>query len=320
MSDNIISKQTQLDMYRYLLSDKGIGYNIVDSDTQEYIIHTIKDISRKLRARCELYIRKSVIRRDENNGYRVKITSKFKFKSNRLIYDVLKQIGEEQNINTEYSKQISQMCELTDIDETAELGATLRKKLVKLCKIYLSLHELENMSSEHEDTYLMYKESWLCEQAISKFVQERYPKHSASQVQFRADKIKQPYVSVLKPDLVVWGDNKAVLIDIKVYSKIFTRNPYNKKREQYISNTNRYQVNSYIGKVLESHREYSDRPIIGVLMHITNDETYNTYSHANGTDLSVENERQMRLSLIHDNGMEGIFQQVQEEIQKFLSE
>ena len=318
----MISIETRKEMYEYLLSDKKQGGKSYDSDFQFFIKEVIKDLSKKLFLKTELYLRKSIILRD--NNYRIIRNTTYKFKSNKLIYDVLKEL----HIDYDYidseddtrSKRIieEQLSDVTydECDEILESGSKDRIKLIRACKLYLNGKEIELVSNtKSDDKYNMAEESWLAETVLGKYSKE-LGIGAKSQSPFNA-RNNQPYAGQLKPDIIVYDKNNIIVIDCKVYKRIIEKN--SKGTEKYISNNNRYQVNSYIGRCLDSDKYSSKKYKNGIILHIADKELYERCQSADGTDLTIEYDRPIKLYIIEDKGLNYILSRYKEIIDNTMN-
>lgn len=301
-----ISSETQVAMYNYLLNDRISGNNFIDSNSQDFLINSIKLLAKKLNGRAELFIRKANLRMDEDT---LKMGSNYICSSNHLIYYVLnniggcssllKQLGETEQINKLlHSVFIKIPVEFEAVPESN--SSTGRGKMIKLCKLYMSEKEMEITSKKKsEDKDFIAKESALAEKSLRKYSSEL---KNEIVVQPNNIKSRLDNALALKSDIILNYGDRAVIIDIKVYSSISTRDD---GILFYKYNTNRYQVNSYIGAYLNKNSTISKTS--GLIIHIVNHELYEKNKELQGADLTIETDRPIRLFLIEDKGLDSIF-------------
>lgn len=301
-----ISSETQVEMYNYLLNDRISGNNFIDSNSQDFLINSIKLLAKKLNGRAELFIRKANLRMD---GDTLKMGSNYICSSNHLIYYVLnniggcssllKQLGETEQINKLlHSVFIRIPVEFEAVPESN--SSTGRGKMIKLCKLYMSEKEMEITSKKKsEDKDFIAKESALAEKSLRKYSSEL---KNEIVVQPNNIKSRLDNALALKSDIILNYGDRAVIIDIKVYSSISTRDD---GILFYKYNTNRYQVNSYIGAYLNKNSTISKTS--GLIIHIVNHELYEKNKELQGADLTIETDRPIRLFLIEDKGLDSIF-------------
>ena len=175
------------------------------------------------------------------------------------------------------------------------------KKLIKSCILYYQHKEITEVSKgKSTEEYDIIKESWLAEQCLGKY--------SINDLDYRLKVKSQPkyygggkYAQVLKPDIQLYDKDNLLIIDVKVYKNIHT---YSHGQIKYGSNANRFQVNSYMGKC--SNKYHRDN-VQGVILHIVNSDIMNKYGELQGADITIENDRPMKLWLIEDKGLDYIF-------------
>lgn len=303
-----ISSETQVQMYNYLLNNKVAGNNVVDSNSQDFISNSIKILAKKLSSRAELFLRKPIMRMD---GDILKMRSNYMCASNHLIFYVLNDMGgckhllsqldyeeegkESRRLEEEFRK------EPVDYDKIPENGGSAgRCKLVKLCKLYTSEKEFIIASKKKsDDRDFLAKESTLAEKSLRKnsFELGQNIKVQPNKVLGRLD-----HAMALNTDIILCKEDRAVIIDIKVYSS-FSENSHGELI--YNKNNNRYQVNSYIGAYVSKNRNITK--ISGLLIHIVNHELYEKNKELQGADLTTEPDRPIHLYLIEDRGLDNIF-------------
>lgn len=300
-----ISSETQVAMYNYLLSGKISGDNFIDSNSQDFLINSIKLLAKKLNGRAELFIRKANLRMD---GDTLKMGSNYICSSNHLIYYVLnniggcssllKQLGETEQINKLLHSVFTKIP--VEFEAVPESSSTSRGKMIRLCKLYMSEKEMEITSKKKsEDKDFIAKESALAEKSLRKYSSEL---ENGIAVQSNNIKSRLENALALKSDIILNYGDGAVIIDIKVYSSISTRDD---GILFYKYNTNRYQVNSYIGAYLNKNSTISKTS--GLIIHIVNHELYEKNKELQGADLTIETDRPIRLFLIEDKGLDSIF-------------
>lgn len=311
-SKDVISTATKREMHSYLLSDSrmSIDSTNTDSDTETFLKDQIEDMARKLYVNLELYICKSEL--TGNNG-RITLNKNYKCLSNKLIYDTLiENIETNMFSDEELDKQMSKVdkIDINELDLIPESGSLVRKRLIRACKL---LRQYNNADFSRKDkreqinSFEMDIESHLAEQVIAKYSKEILEDKADvfNQRQFRYN---CRFAQAIKPDTLIIAKQWAIVIDVKVYSKL-TYEANNK--DKYISNVNRFQVNSYMGKVLERYYKNSKDSninILGIILHIANRDIMNDKSvrDMNGCDLSVEDSRRIKLYIIEDKGLDYI--------------
>ncbi len=301
-----ISSETQIEMYNYLISGNIAGNKFVNSNSQNFLSNSIKLLAKKLNSRAELFIRKANLRMD---GDTLKMGSNYICSSNHLIYYVLndiggcssllKQLGETEQINKLLHNMFTKMP--NDFESVPESSSSAgRSKMIKLCKLYLSEKEMEITAKRKcEDRDFLAKESTLAEKTLRKYSYEL-----GNGIQVQPNNVKGRLVSALalRTDIILKCENRVLLIDIKVYSSISTKED---GTIFYKYNTNRYQVNSYIGAYLNKNSNISE--ISGLIIHIVNHELFEKNKELQGADMTIELDRPMKLFLIEDNGLDSIF-------------
>lgn len=316
----MLSIDTRREMYNYLLSDRIKSIKNVDSNLQVYITEQIKELSKRLFYKTELYIGKSTLKRD--NNYRIKRAKNYRARSNKLIYDVLQDLNICYDYIDEKDEKIieEQLSKITydkdNIDDIAETGSNDRKKLIRACKLFLQKKDFEFYAKDkYEEKYCIADDSWLCEQVLGKYSKKHYK--SVMQSPFNPIKSIQPFASQLKPDIILWNTNSMFVLDVKVYSKILEKNQHGDLK--YVGRDNRFQVNSYIGAVIVSGRKYSTKQYNqGIILHIVNKELYEESKEAHNTDLTIESNRPMKLWLIEDKGLDYIFDEYNRLIESII--
>lgn len=306
----VISIETQKEMYRYILSDKKTNIRNIDSNIQEFLRLTIKELAKKLYLRAELYIGKAQLQLDENNEIVRK--KNYKCESNKLIYDTLHEIKNGTDFaNKDIEKQLQEI-DIEDYEFIPESGTADRKKLIKSCILYYQHKEIIEVSKgKSTEEYDIVKESWLAEQCLGKY--------SIHELGLELKAKSQPkyygggkYAQVLKPDIQLYDKDNLVVIDVKVYKNIHI---YSHGQLKYGSNTNRFQVNSYIGKCLD---KYHRDNVQGIILHIVNSDIMNKYGELQGADITIENDRHMKLWLIEDKGLDYILNEYSRLIQSIV--
>lgn len=296
----IISIPTQKEMYSYILSNKTTGLEIADNKLDDIISMQIKELAKKQYSRSELYIGKIRISKDKK--HKLKKDKNYKCKSNQLIYYVLDQFPESATFATDkVRKQLMLECP-EDFWGVSECGTKGRKKLLKLCKLYLDNRDIK-FSAKHKSTeeYDLAKESFLAEAALGKYSEEVFGEKAKVFIQ-KVLKKSTPATHGLRSDIIMQFKNMTILIDVKVYSKVGEK--YYQKYV-YSSNANRYQVNSYIGAFVEKH--IIKRRVVGVVLHIVDADLWEKNQELQGADLTIEPDRPIYLYMIQDKGMDYIF-------------
>ena len=292
-------------MYNYIASNKKTGIHGVDSNFNYFITEEIKKLSKLLYLRSELYIGQAKIFVDENN--KITRSKNFTCISNILIFQVLHDIKNCNDFANEEIRNSLKDKSVDNLDDIVESGSSLRMKLIRLCKLYLQHKDIELISkTKSTDNYELAKESFLAEEALGIYTKEIYDSIAKVYKQ-KVFKANNPGVQVIRPDIILINNNVLLVIDIKVYNTIGIKN-HNKF--EYSSNANRFQVNSYIGKCLDELVSDKNKIIrvIGLLVHIVDNELYDKNKDLQGNDITVEKERPMYLYMIQDNGLDAIFE------------
>lgn len=293
----VISIDTQKEMYEYILSGKILRDSYIDSNFQIFITEQIKYLSKKLYLRTELYIGKMQLELDENNKLRRK--KNYKCNSNKLIFDILHQLENCNDFTTEdIKKQLSKL-DSVDYRDVIESGSKDRKRLVKLCKLYLQNKEIKlKTEAKSSEEYELEKECFLAETALGMYSTDELDLNIETYVQKSFSSGKK-FAQHIKPDIVFIGKDKALVIDIKVYTNVETKH-YDTR--SYISNNNRFQLNTYIGKVKKQLCKEGTE-VYGIILHIINKDVWNRSNDMQGADLTIEDDRPIRLFMIQDKGL-----------------
>ena len=318
-----ISTQTQVEMYNYLLNNKVAGNNIIDSNSQDFLSNSIKMLAKKLSGRAELFLRKPIMQMDNEI---LKMRSNYMCSSNHLIYYVLNEIDgckrflnqlgevgddkESELLNKKLATVFSQKPE--DYEKISEDGGTVgRRKLIKLCKLYLAEKEFIIASKKKsDDKDFLARESTLAEKSLRKYSYEL-----KNNIKVQGNKVLErlEHAMAMYTDIILCKEDRALIIDIKVYAS-FSENSHGKL--MYNKGNNRYQVNSYIGAYLSKNKNISK--ISGLLIHIVNHDLYEKNKELQGADLTTEPDRPIRLYLIEDKGIDNIFADYRKIIEETL--
>lgn len=293
----VLSYKTQQEMYNYISGTSHLSVKNASTET-ELLKLMIIELMNCLNRRNELFTCR--IRIEEGDGFREETLYKYKnFKSlsNALIYRVIKQLGikislKEDNCSLEREKISRQLdgLELDNIDEVPESGSNKRKELIKYCKLYLK--NLDMDSGNRGNDIELAKESFLFERAMAKYCKELFKGCKVlSQKSFKSDSL---IADNIKPDIIIIKDRTLIVIDCKVYDRILIKNKNG--IEIYGYNSNRFQVNSYLGKCLQ---EYEVDNCIGILLHVAKDCDEHDYIE---NDLTIEDDRPIKLMVIKDAG------------------
>ena len=301
----VLTAETQYQMYDYILSGKLTNSKQAISKSQDFLILEIKRLSKRLSTRAELYKRKSIINVGENGEFNS--SKNYELWSNILIYKTLHDI---KNItkydNTEIRNQlcIFENCDirnLLNIDSLKETGSSDKKRLIRACKLYQQHMDIcKNAKDKDNGKYELVRESFLAEESLARFSKDTFA-NVYSQHQYRE---KEKYAQTIIPDIIIKNPDKLIVIDCKVYKKIHT---FSHGQLKYISNGNRFQVNSYIGRCLQDDYDNKNIPVQGIILHIVNSGIMNRYGELHGVDITIENDRPMKLWLIEDKGLDYIF-------------
>jgi hypothetical protein len=254
----------------------------------------------------ELYIKRPVFVADTKES-ELHIGSDYKCKSNKIILDTLIKIDSsskksEKSIRSlilgDCSKQLKVMNDIpsSEIEKIEESGSKNRKKLIRLCKLYQQNKDIDITSESTGKNAEIEREYKLAEKCLTK-----YSKNVLEGLEVRAQYkfgTRGSFASVIKPDMILIKDGKALVIDYKVYSEI-------SQKQTYSWNDNRYQVNGYMDAVLGldgvNHVE-------GVILHIVNEELWKQNEEYQNYDLSLSaNTNKLSFHMIQDKGLEYIF-------------
>lgn len=316
---SVISPSTQIEMYKYLAKHKESGVREIDTDSNDFITSAIKDSAIRLSKSNNLFIKTAEIK---SEGNKVKINSKYNSKSNHIIYYALHNIGGCNKLLEQVNKEKHLAITFKNIPENyediIENSGKLRNKLIHLCKIYLNSKEYEIASQINcTDKEFMAKESWLAEASLHKYTKE-YSEEIGYDVIGNLLRGRNKYTYALKSDIIIEDILKTIIIDVKVYSNIISKDGL------YISNANRYQVNSYIGAYLDREakkgKEIEENKVEGILLHIVDNAQYEKVKQMNGANLSVEDGRKLTLYIIEDKGLNYIFDEYSKILDKHLNE
>lgn len=303
----IINITTQIEMYKYILSDVTRGIKNIDNNTDDFISILIRDLAFKLFNRSSLYIGKinisKVVNTDFNTkGYKywykrrkLKKEKNYKCKSNQLIYYVLSDFPEcEAYITDEIQNQLVLKCP-EDFENVRETGTKARRKLIKLCKQYLMDKDMELVAkTKSTERYNLAKEDKLAEAAIGKYYEELLGHEYNVKTQMELKKASG-FLQGLHSDVVIRSARgKSIIIDVKVYNVVGQKSKHGKF--VYSSNANRYQVNSYIGAFKNKFGIFKD--VTGVLLHVVDDELWNENKELQGIDVSIEDSRPIYLYMV----------------------
>lgn len=327
MSDySVISTDTKREMYVYLLSNGrlqiGRNHN-TDSDLKEYLRDQIRQLSNSLHRRLELYLCKSSIKIE--NG-RAIIKKKYECKSNKLVYDTLAELegcntftGSDENIELgEYLKKMDPI-NIEELWNIPENGSLDRKRLILACKLLKDFNHHDKQfgnkaRTDEVNSFQMDKDSYLAEKVIAKISEEAFGDIANVRSQERLLTGKD-FAQIIKPDTTLRGKDWLIVVDVKVYSKLTVEDG------NYISNANRFQVNSYIGSMLDKYfSDAKNTKVLGIILHIVNGDLMDKHSEMHGCDLSLENNRKIKLYLIEDNGLNRILDEYTEIISKEIQE
>lgn len=309
----IINKKTQLEMYRYLLLNKKSAIECKEGEIDDFIIYNIKKLAFILNQHTELYRCKIKFRRDDA-GRLVK-SKNYICRSNILIYRVLKDIPQ---CNTYATKDLAldgqSVDNIDDIDDIDDNSNDKRKDLIFLCKMFLKNKELEIVNKNKGVAKVeLLREETLAEEVLGKYSKECI---NATVEYQKTVKKQTDHALGLKADIVIKNNDIIIVIDVKVYSTV-GKNYYGKFKYAY--NKNRYQINSYMGAILDHTNGVNGQKIYGLALHIVNDDMLAKNTALQHADLSIEAKRPIKLCMISsDNGLDKILEEYQREIIKVL--
>lgn len=327
----IISAETQQEMYIYLAKQSLKNMYDVDSNLSEIINYQIKILAQKLFNRSELFVKKALWIYDEaedkikttkeaakdtaKDDTKDGITDGIISKSNILIYDALDCIKGCKRFLINTNK-----VEIKNIDYSTviETGSPDRVKLIKLCKKFMQRKDLSTKKNNTADTYeaRIAELGTLADQTIGVYteeIQKKYPKIKEVFVQKHL-KSKHEFMQDLVPDIVIVTANKVYVIDVKVRKNIANENMYHPFA--YAENSNRFQLNSYIGAYKSI---YPDKEIEGILLHFANQELFDKNEMMHGKLASIESDRPIRVYLLEDRGLDNIFKDYRKIIEEIIS-
>ena len=296
----IITLQERLNWVAYLLNISNKDISIKEGDTYSKIIEYL------IIARMDKLQRSGILfsTNKENTvlaGVRVK-RNNYNTNSNGYIIHTFNNILE--NCEDKLSKQAnylkSKKIELVteELDQSA-IRNTLnkgRRELLIFCCAY------NNVLSTFKKDEKIFKisgteqDSWLIQQLIQTIIEELTTefefttgKHLLKHT--NKDSSERLISQALEADTIIQfnrEETKDIIIDTKLYTSIAD------DKGKYISNANRYQMNSYIGAYGDKFKKEAS----GIILHIVDDSTYNKYNYLNGTNQSVEEKREIKLCLI----------------------
>ena len=334
---HVISDETTVEMISYLSGVKVSNLKS-GSNLKDLLKKTINDLARKLYLRNELYLKKADIKYDSVKHILNK-KGVFRFKSNAIIYKTLKEIGGTVYFDDENSCETSEgSCDIaksefkdtnnrkviatianslteSDYDITFRAGSKERLNLLRLCKMY---HRQELLSDEKaKNPAEAIKVAWerecdLFEETIRKYTVDKFKgngiKVSDTNKIVSINSKEKPYALSLETDIIVTSANKLIIIDCKVYKNIKT---WSHDKYKYKSNGNRFQVNSYIGSALQKE-EYRRNSSAGFLVHLVPNDADKDTMDMHKADLTIENDRPIKLWVIQDKGLKSIFEEYDE--------
>ena len=328
----VIRFETQHKMYKYILSNSKIGVEDKPKDLLNGLLkHKIKRVASKLDRQNKLFIKKAEVYReiteDKLTGAKkqvLKVHKNYRYKSNYLIFDTLEDIGICNNLVVKHKQKIQKHSKLNDIDSIKESGSELRKELIRLCKKYINnIDWVIRSKMKSKEYYELKKEYALAEEAVGKFIKDEYFKDSVNIIVEYQKEFKGQYGhdGKIKPDIFIIdkNNNKIIVIDVKVYDTVGYKP--NKKRI-YEHNSNRYQINSYMGKIKQEFNRDIDYDIKGILLHVVSDELWEENKGMQGTQLTIEEDRPIMLYMVRDtgtNGLSNIFKEIKDLLDNELS-
>lgn len=309
----VISIDTQKEMYEYILSGKILRDSYIDSNFQIFITEQIKYLSKKLYLRTELYIGKMQLELDNNNKLRRK--KNYKCNSNKLIFDILHQIENCNDFTTEDIKKQLIGIDSVDYKDVIESGSKDRRRLVKLCKLYMQNKEIKlKTEAKSSEEYELEKECFLAETALGVYSLDKLDLGLETYIQ-KTFSTGKKFAQQLKPDIIFIGKNKALVIDVKVYTNVEIKH-YDTR--SYISNNNRFQLNTYIGKVKKQLCEEGIE-VHGIILHIVNDDIWCKSNDMQCADLTMEDDRPIKLFMIQDKGLPYILSEYDKIIKDYFN-
>ena len=323
----IISIKTQHKMYDYILSKGKIGVEDKPNDLLKGLLkHKIKRLATKLDKQNKLFIKKAQVSKEiiEDKTTHVKkqvlkVDKIYRYKSNYLIYDTLLDTGICNTLIVKHRSKIQKHKQLEDIDSIKESGSELRKDLINLCKKYNRNIDYKVKSKmKSKEYYDLKREYALAEEAIGKYIDEEYfTDKTGINVEYQKEfKGKYNHDGKIKPDIFIIDhiNNKILVIDVKVYDTVGYKP--NKKRI-YSHNDNRFQINSYMGKIKQELNSAIDYDIKGILLHVVNPSLWEENKGMQGTELTIEYDRPIKLYMVKDTENNG-FANIKSEIKDIL--
>lgn len=335
----IISIKTQHDMYDYILSLDKIGIEKRPCDLPNDILkRKIKKIATKLDRQNKLFIKKAQVSKEiiEDKATHIKkqvlkMDKVYRYKSNYLIYDTLQDTGVCNALVVKHKSKIQNHEPIKYIEDIKESGSELRKTLIDLCIDYYNSIEYDIQSkSKSTEEYELKKACDLAEEAIAKYIKTEYFNNRIDIVVKHQKKFYSIYShdGRLIPDIFIIDKiNKLILvIDVKVYSVIGSKKGC---RLIYDKNDNRFQINSYMGKI-KQELEYNNNfvkecnikdkngyNIKGILLHVVNKSLWEENKGMQGTELTIEYDRPIKLYMVKDTENNG-FANIKSEIKDIL--
>lgn len=299
----IISVETQQEMYTYLAKQSLKNMYVVDSSLSEIIDYQIRVLAQKLYNRSELFVRKASFIYNEKDE-KIETGHELYSLSNALIYNTLENIKGCKRflINTNKS-------DIHDIDYSTviESGSPDRIKLIQLCKKFMQHKELSAKKTSNTKDQFKVKAAevgTLADQTIGAYTLEIQKEYNQIEEVFVQKHLKSEhkFMQDLVPDIVIVTSDKVYVIDVKVRKTIASVNEYHPFA--YTENSNRFQVNSYIGMYKSL---YTNKAVEGILLHFADEELYNENEIMQGKEASIESDRPIHLYIIEDRGLDNIF-------------
>ena len=301
-----LSLQTQLDMYTYIQSGKISYFKIAEGNIQDFLINKIKEVTKLLMSNQSLFICKPLVCYEGDN---FKTIRDYNSSSNQLIYYTLANLNLFPNILNQYDITVSDNLP-EDFNLVPESGTPARVQLIQLCKMYLQDKQLEQASkAKGSIDEKIDRESTLAEHTL----------HRYSRTNFKtlSNRVKKAfgYAQALETDIIVQSKNKVIIIDVKVYSNFVIKKHGELK---YTYNSNRFQLNSYIGALRDKYKE-KDFTVEGIILHLVSPELWEDTKDLQAANLTIESDRPIHLYIIPDHGLEYILSAYQKIIDNHLA-
>lgn len=140
------------------------------------------------------------------------------------------------------------------------------KFVIDLCKLILKdlIVSDEKGNNKFKEFLDDSKISTIYENFIKAYYRKHYPKLNArSKKLYLTDKPTSSNIPIMKTDITLEYNNKMLIIDAKFYNKILNKNYYINSNFKTISNSNLYQIITYV----DNQDPYKENKVYGLLLY-----------------------------------------------------